>query len=106
MAGIAVRSRACPLHSSWVRVPDIPGSRLDMRPIGFAVMGDGTDVRASILPAFARVSEHSRLVAVLARDRAEAQADAAAYNAAGYSHDELQQCLQRDDVDAVWLALP
>jgi predicted dehydrogenase len=68
-----------------------------MRAIGFAVIGNGPGVRTAILPAFARAPEHARLVAVVARDRAD-RAGAAPSGAVAYTHDELPQCLQRDDV--------
>jgi predicted dehydrogenase len=73
--------------------------------IGYAVVGLG-DVARAVLPAFAHAGETSRLVAVVAGDRARAQAIAHEYRAAAYHHDEFRQCLQRDDVNAVYLALP
>jgi len=73
--------------------------------IGYAVVGQG-DIAQAVLPAFAHASETSRLVAVVAGDRARAQAIAHEYRAAAYHHDEFRQCLQREDVNAVYLALP
>jgi glucose-fructose oxidoreductase len=74
--------------------------------IGYAVVGLGHVARESVLPAFARATENSRLVAVVSGDRIKAQAVAREYRAAAYHYDELRQCLQRDDVNAVYIALP
>ena len=73
--------------------------------IGYAVVGLG-DAAHAVLPAFAHASETSRLVAIVAGDRARAQAIAHEYRAAAYHYDEFRQCLQREDVNAVYLALP
>jgi predicted dehydrogenase len=74
--------------------------------IGYAVMGLGSLARTSILPAFARATHNSRLVAVLSRDRAKAEAVATQFRATAYRLDEFRQCLQRDDVNALYIALP
>jgi glucose-fructose oxidoreductase len=74
--------------------------------IGYAVMGLGALARTSILPAFTRVPHNSRLVAVISRDRAKAEAVAAQFRAAPYRLDEFRQCLQREDVNALYIALP
>ena len=73
--------------------------------IGYAVVGLG-DVARAVLPAFAHASETSRLVAIVAGDRAKAQTIAHECRAAAYHYDEFRQCLQREDVNAVFLALP
>jgi glucose-fructose oxidoreductase len=74
--------------------------------IGYAVVGLGDVAQHGVLPALARVTENSRLVAVVAGDRARAQTVAQEFRAAAYHYDEFRQCLQRDDVNAVYLALP
>jgi glucose-fructose oxidoreductase len=74
--------------------------------IGYAVVGLGDLTQRAVLPAFARASENSRLVAVVAPDRARAQAVAQDFRAAAYHFDEFRQCLQRDDVNAVYLTAP
>ena len=76
------------------------------RQIGYAVVGLGDIVRTAILSAFARGTAHSRLVAVVARDRDDAQAVAAEHRATAYTYEEFRHCLQRDDVKAAWIALP
>ncbi len=74
--------------------------------IGYAVIGLGALARAAVLPAFAHAAENSRLVAVVSGDRAKAQALAQTFRATAYHYEELRQCLQRDDVNAVYIALP
>jgi glucose-fructose oxidoreductase len=74
--------------------------------IGYAVVGLGDLTQQGVLPAFARAGENSRLVAVVASDRAHAQSLAQQLRAAAYHTDEFRQCLQRDDVNAVYIALP
>lgn len=74
--------------------------------IGYAVLGTGVFVRNAVLPAFARASENSRLVAVVSTDRADAQATAQEFRATAYHFDELRQCLSRDDVNAAYIAVP
>ena len=74
--------------------------------IGYAVVGLGDITQQAVLPAFARAAENSRLVAVVASDRARAQAVAQDFRATAYHYDELRQCLQRDDVSAVYLTTP
>lgn len=76
------------------------------RQIGYAVVGLGNTARTAILPAFARAAEHSRLVAVISGDRAKAQLVAQQYHATAYHYDELRQCLQREDVNVLYIALP
>lgn len=74
--------------------------------IGYAVLGLGAVARASVLPAFARAAENSRLVALISGDRAKAQTLGQTFRAAAYHYEEFRQCLQRDDVNAVYIALP
>ena len=74
--------------------------------IGYAVVGLGDVTQRAVLPAFARAAENSRLVAVVAPDRAKAQTAAQEHRAAAYHFDEFRQCLQRDDVNAVYLTAP
>jgi glucose-fructose oxidoreductase len=74
--------------------------------IGYAVMGLGALARTSVLPAFTRAAHNSRLVAVISRDRAKAQAVGEQFRAAPYRLDEFRQCLQREDVNALYITLP
>lgn len=74
--------------------------------IGYAVIGLGNLARTFVLPAFTRATEHSRLVAVISGDPAKAQLVAQQYHAAAYHYDDLRQCLQRDDVNVLYITLP
>jgi predicted dehydrogenase len=73
--------------------------------IGYAVAGLGDLTQSGVLPAFANTADNSRLVAVIAPDRAHAQSVAHDFRAAAYPLEEFRQCLERDDVNAVYLAL-
>ncbi len=74
------------------------------KPIGYAVVGLGDLVQRGVLPAFTHAADTSRLVAVVGSDRARAQALADEFRATAYHLDELRQCLQREDVNAVYIA--
>lgn len=74
--------------------------------IGYAVVGTGDLTRHGLIPAFAAIAETSRISAVVASDRAEAQELAQKINATAYHLDEFRQCLNRDDVHAVYIAVP
>jgi glucose-fructose oxidoreductase len=76
------------------------------KPIGYAVLGLGDLTQRAALPAFARAADNSRLVAVVTSDRTRAQTLAQEFRVTGYHYDELRQCLQRDDVNAVYIVLP
>jgi glucose-fructose oxidoreductase len=73
--------------------------------IGYAVVGTGDLTRQAVLPAF-NTAQNSRLVAIVGSDRAHAQALAQEHRATGYHFEEFRQCLNRDDVHAVYIALP
>jgi len=74
--------------------------------IGYAVVGAGPLIERALLPAFARAGGETRLAAIVSADRARAQALAQEHRATGYHYDEFRQSLQREDVQAVYLALP
>jgi predicted dehydrogenase len=74
--------------------------------IGYAVVGAGPLIERTLLPAFARAGGETRLAAIVSADRARAQALAQEHRVTGYHYDEFRQSLQRDDVQAVYLALP
>jgi predicted dehydrogenase len=74
--------------------------------IGYAVAGLGDLVQTGLLPAFARASENSRLVAIVSSDPTQTQAVAQSFHAVPYPLDQFRQCMQREDVNAVCLALP
>lgn len=74
--------------------------------IGYAVVGAGALVERALLPALARAGGDARLAAIVSTDRTRAQALAQEHRAAAHHLDEFRQCLQRDDVHAVYIALP
>jgi glucose-fructose oxidoreductase len=74
--------------------------------IGYAVAGLGDLTQQAVLAAFAHAGEQSRLVAIVATERAHAERVAQPFRAAAYPLDEFRQCLQREDVNAVYIALP
>jgi glucose-fructose oxidoreductase len=76
------------------------------RQIGYAVVGCGDIARTVPLSAFAGAGENSRLVAIVSDHRPRTAALAQELGVTGYHHEELRQCLQRDDVNAVYIALP
>src|SRR5262245_48502413 len=73
--------------------------------IGYAVVGASESTRHALLPAFAS-GEKFRLSAVVATDRAQTQTLTQEFRAPAYHLDEFRQCLNRDDVQAVYIALP
>jgi len=74
--------------------------------IGYAVVGAGPFVERALLPAFARAGGETRLAAIVSADPTRAHALAREHRATGYHYDEFRQALQREDVQAVYLALP
>jgi predicted dehydrogenase len=74
--------------------------------MGFAVVGLGAIARVAVLPAF-RHAKKARLVALVSRDRRQAEKLAREFKAsAAYSADEFGACLENPEVDAVYLATP
>lgn len=73
--------------------------------IGYAVVGAGEHAR-NVLHAFAEAADNSRLVAIVAGDRAQAQELAQEFQATVYHFDDFRQCLNRDDVQAIYVATP
>ena len=55
---------------------------------------------------FALVLRSARLAAIVSTDRTRAQALAQAHGVPAYHLDDFRQCLQRDDVHAVYIVLP
>ena len=70
--------------------------------IGYAVVGAG-DLTRAVLHAFAGAAETSRLVAIVGGDRTQTQSLAQEFRAHPYHFDEFRQCLNRDDVQAVYV---
>src|SRR5438105_9109830 len=88
------------------QIENLKGGKQMAKQIGYAVIGLGAVARTAVLPAFAHITPNSRLVAVISRDRAKAQTAAEPLRATAYQLDEFRQCLQREDVNALYIALP
>ena len=77
--------------------------------VGYAVVGLGGISQGAVLPAFANAGRNSRLAALVSGDPAKRRALAARYGLpedATYGYEAYEACLERDDVDAVYIALP
>ena len=81
------------------------GSKRGRRKIGYAVAGLGHIAQTAVLPAFAH-AKNSRLVALLSDDEEKREKLSRKYRCDAYSYDQYDECLRRDDVDAVYIALP
>jgi predicted dehydrogenase len=76
------------------------------RRIGYAVVGLGGIAQRAVLPAF-RHSKKAKLVALVSGDKNKARRLARKFAAAAsFTYDEFDLCLNRPDVQAVYLASP
>jgi predicted dehydrogenase len=82
------------------------GRRTERRSIGYAVIGLGHIAQAAVLPAFAHARENSRLVALVSGDAKKRRALGERYGVPAFRYEDLDDVLARDDVDAVYVALP
>jgi len=72
--------------------------------VGYAVVGLGSISEVAVLPAF-RNSKKSRLVALVSHDRARAKQMGAKFGVKNcYSYEDYGRCLDRADVEAVFIA--
>lgn len=76
------------------------------RRIGYAVVGLGHIAQTAVLPAFQHVRENSRLAALVSGDGKKREELSARYGAPAYRYEDLDEVLAREDVDAVYVALP
>jgi predicted dehydrogenase len=81
------------------------GRKSSGRKIGYAVVGLGHIAQTAVLPAFAH-ARNSRLVALLSDDEEKREKLSRKYRCDACSYDEYEECLARDEVDAVYIALP
>lgn len=78
-------------------------------PVGYAVVGLGWISQVAMLPAFRNARGNSRLAALVSGDREKRRSLADRYGLradATYDYEEYEECLDRDDVDAVYIAVP
>jgi predicted dehydrogenase len=76
------------------------------RAVGYAVIGLGHIAQTAVLPAFRHARESSRLVALVSGDATKRKALGARYGVPAFRYEDLDDVLARDDVDAVYIALP
>ncbi len=81
------------------------GSKRGGRTVGYAVAGLGHIAQTAVLPAFAH-AKNSRLVALISDDEEKREKLSRKYRCEAYSYEQYEECLRRDDVDAVYIALP
>jgi predicted dehydrogenase len=81
------------------------GSRNSGGQVGYAVVGLGHIAQTAMLPGF-RNAKNSRLAALVSDDEDKRDKLAGKYDVPGYGYDQLEECLAREDVDAVYIALP
>jgi predicted dehydrogenase len=79
------------------------------RKVGYAVVGLGWISQVAMLPAFANAGRNSRLVALVSSGEDKRRALAERHGLTPddtYDYDDLEACLERPDVEAVYVAVP
>lgn len=77
------------------------------RPLRFAVVGLGHIAQVAVLPAFAHAKRHAQLAALVSGDAEKLEKLGRKYKVKSlYSYENLEECLQSGEVDAVYIALP
>lgn len=80
--------------------------RGERRTVGYAVVGLGHIAQTAVLPAFRHARQTSRLAALVSGDSTKRKALGEQYGVPAYRHEDLDDVLAREDVDAVYVALP
>lgn len=91
------------------RVARLSRARAPARParkIGYAVVGLGHIAQEAVLPAFEHAGRNSRLVALVSGDDVKRKRLSSRYHVKSYSYDDYDACLQDEEVEAVYIALP
>jgi predicted dehydrogenase len=73
--------------------------------IGYAVVGLGHIAQTAVLPAFVN-ARNSRLAALVSDDKKKRETLSRKYRVPAFSYNDYEECLRRDDVDAVYIAVP
>src|SRR3954468_8608180 len=73
--------------------------------IGYAVVGLGHIAQTAVLPAFVN-ARNSRLAALGSDDKKKSATLSRQYRVPAFSYNDYEECLRRDDVDAVYIAVP
>src|SRR4051812_41672376 len=79
--------------------------RQGKRKVGYAVVGLGHISQSALLPAFEH-ARNSQLIAVVSSDADKREKLARRYRCDAYGYDDLELCLDRPDVDAVYIGEP
>lgn len=80
--------------------------RGERRTVGYAVVGLGHIAQVAVLPAFAHARETARLAALVSGDSTKRKALGERHGVPAFGYEDLDDVLARDDVDAVYIALP
>ena len=80
-------------------------SRSRKRQVGYALIGAGHIAQVAVLPAF-KHAKNSKLVAIVSSDAEKRRKLAQQYKCEAYGVDDLDDVLDRPDVDAVYIAEP
>src|SRR5438105_12246651 len=75
------------------------------RQVGFAVIGLGHIAQTAVLPAFAH-ARNAKLIALVSSDLEKRRKLSKRYRCDAYAIDDLDEVLDRPDVDAVYVAEP
>lgn len=78
----------------------------ERRTVGYAVVGLGHIAQVAVLPAFGHAGDTSRLAALVSGDATKRRALGERYGAPTFGYEDLDDVLAREDVDAVYIALP
>lgn len=77
------------------------------RKIRYAVVGLGYIAQIAVLPAFSHAKKNSLLAALISDDPKKLKQLGAKYGINGlYSYDQYEKCLEKEEIDAVYIALP
>jgi len=88
-------------------LPDYLHATKNLRKVRYAVVGEGWISQAAVLPAFKNARKNSELAALVSGDSVKLNRLSNKYSVMRkYSYEQYDECLQSDDVDAVYIALP
>jgi predicted dehydrogenase len=83
------------------------GSRTQVKPVRYAVVGLGHIAQIAVLPAFNNARRNSRLTALVSDDPQKLKQLSRRYDVPYcYSYRQYDQCLREGHIDAVYIALP
>ncbi len=75
--------------------------------IRYAVVGLGYIAQVAVLPAFRHAKHNSLLAALISNDPKKLKQLGGKYGIKGlYSYDQYEECLKKEEIDAVYIALP